>query len=153
MAKHPPQQPTANPPPEGHKPAEVLKKDEDENEQVVAANNAARDGLKDPTPSVRKEFEEHAKTLAETEAADPADPPYRGPWLVRHTFKYTDPTTGAPVTIKPTRPAVGGGQEIRVIQPGDIPDSVAQEAWAEGALEWPKPVPPQPKRPRLARAR
>jgi hypothetical protein len=57
------------------------------------------------------------------------------------------------VTIKPTRPAVGGGTEIRVIQPGDIPDSIAQEAWAEGALEWPQPVAPQPKRPRIARAR
>lgn len=152
MAKHPPQQPTANPPPEGHKPAETLGKNETENETIVAANNASRAGLADPTPSVRKEFEEHAKTLAQ-EPAEEQEAPYRGPWLVRHTFKYTDPSSGAPVTIKPTRPAVGGGQEIRVIHPGDIPDSIAQEAWAEGALEWPKPVAPQPKRPRLAQAR
>lgn len=152
MAKKEQAEPTANPPPEGHKPAEVLANTKTDDQQVISANAATRAGLADPTPSVRKEFEEHAQELEATgeEAAEPA---YRGPWLVRHTFKYTDPKTQAPVTIKPTRPAVGGGSEIRVIQPGDIPDSIAQEAWAEGALEWPKPVAPQPKRPRIARTR
>ena len=151
MAKKEATEPTANPPAEGHKPAELLANTKTDDQQVISANAATRAGLADPTPSVRKEFEAAQELEAQSEAAP--EPEYRGPWLVRHTFKYTDPKTGAPVTIKPTRPAVGGGTEIRVIQPGDIPDQIAQEAWAEGALEWPKPVAPQPKRPRIARAR
>lgn len=152
MAKNPPApQQVTGAPPDQQPTAEALLREKTENDKIAEANRATSSGLLDPTPSVRKEFEEHAAKNAE--AAEEEEPEYRGPFLVAHTFKYTDPKTQQPVTIKHTRPAVGGGNERRVLQPGDIPDAIAQEAWAEGALQVPTPVPPKPKRPRLAQAR
>lgn len=145
MAKHPaPQQPVS--PPEHQPEAKPRVDEKTENDKIAEANAANAAGLSDPMPSVRKEFEEHAKTAA---AEPDEEPEYNGPWLVAHTFKYTDPQTQAPVVVKPFRPSVNGGQERRVIQPGDLPTKVAQEAWAEKALIVPTPVAPQPKRPRI----
>lgn len=121
--------------------------DATEEELVARDIKHARSGHNDPLPSVRKAFADAVPVPEEGAKAAPSDV-YRGPFVQQHKIRFTDPRTGKPVFLPHRMPLPDGGYGRRVVQPGDLPDDLAQDLWAQGALALPPPPQPKPRRPR-----
>lgn len=151
---------------QGGAPPREKNDDEDGLDIAAALENAdisdhIRQGLVDPSPSVRAQFR---KMLAGRPDRQESAPVFRGPFVVQHPFMVSgadigDASTETTVDGKqiPTRyrithvmPTPEGRFVPRVLRQGDLPDELMQHLWADGVLKPFEPERPKPVRKALA---